>query len=394
MMNPYYVNIQVPIEGTSAKNNIKNVFDFETLPDMYEKTNDENIPIIYNLLYKYYKGMNRTMVTVSMDPSISSSTVAGVNERYSFPVENNGTIQYKSSLKILYINSSPDLKQIDFDNPSMASFQNAIMANLMCLHNKTITKHNVVIRPEQVSYFGLNENKLDDDDTEMLNFLGMEYFSLQTIRKKGIKNVIDYITNQYNDDPVYIVMNISALHKSIAPCSIANITDNNKVDGFNMDELLMILNELVNHKLNIVAIDVTGFDLRIGNKEIAHRITCETVRRVFTKLLNIKEKSINIFNEDSRFLIWRYSDMMDENDVGWYILRNVPMEIKNNLIATIEPDVIQNISLNIDGKDEDILITTTTINEQHERSYFLVDSITDYALFPGEKIDMMFELIN
>ena len=50
------------------------------------------------------------------------------------------------------------------------------------------------------------------------------------------------------------------------------------------------------------------------------------------------------------------------------------------------------ISLEIDS--EDVLISVTTVLEQQEKTYYATSSIYDCTLFPEEKVDMVFELLN
>jgi hypothetical protein len=98
----------------------------------------------------------------------------------------------------------------------------------------------------------------------------------------------------------------------------------------------------------------------------------------------------------------------DENDIGWYILRFIDMELKQELLKYIEDDKIYTINLddssiqekdiiNDDIDDElenEILITATTIDDQNKKSYYLSKSILECSLFPQEKFLMGFELVN
>ena len=50
----------------------------------------------------------------------------------------------------------------------------------------------------------------------------------------------------------------------------------------------------------------------------------------------------------------------------------------------------------VNDKEEDveIFLTSTTISEQNERSYFVATSVGDQCLFPQDKMFMLFELLN
>ena len=117
-----------------------------------------------------------------------------------------------------------------------------------------------------------------------------------------------------------------------------------------------------------------------------------------SKILNLKQYSINIFNEHTRFLIYKPIDELcietDDNigdNYGWYILRNVPLDMKNDILGKIEDDSI--IILDIEDNVQ-IMVSSTTIYEQNEKCYYTATSCKDCTLYPDEKMAMMFELVN
>jgi len=124
------------------------------------------------------------------------------------------------------------------------------------------------------------------------------------------------------------------------------------------------------------------------NRELA--IKGEEFRSYLKEVFNVKEKNLNIFTEDSRFLIYRPMSQNNEEDYGWYILRNTPKEYKETILKKLE---INNI-IDIEIDNEDFLLSSTTINEQNDKSYYFCNSILDTVLYPQEKQSMIFELIN
>jgi hypothetical protein len=107
----------------------------------------------------------------------------------------------------------------------------------------------------------------------------------------------------------------------------------------------------------------------------------------------LKTKKINIFDEDTKFLIWRPVIQLSEDDIGWFILRGVPDSQKEKILKEVN-DTIQTITVDDDnGEPTDVLISSTTMNEQQSISYYMVDTIEDCALVPIEKVQMMFELL-
>jgi len=126
------------------------------------------------------------------------------------------------------------------------------------------------------------------------------------------------------------------------------------------------------------------------------------------------EQIRNIYNENTRFLIYKpvgelcveneteteieVDDILDINKIGdnygWYILRNIPKDIRENIFGLIEHDSIQFITLEENDEEIEIMISSTTINEQNEKCYYTAQSYKDCVLYPDEKMDMMLELIN
>ena len=166
------------------------------------------------------------------------------------------------------------------------------------------------------------------------------------------------------------------------------------------------------------ALDIKSQPFIIGrsaflNKDIKQQcdiLTSTVIRDTITTLTSIKEKSINIFNENSYFLIWRYVDAPPESDVnkdadtkhdtedyGWYILRNCSLDVREKIISEKIPDddtiIMESVEDN-NGDQIDIMITKTTMKEQETKSYYSGGTYLDCILFPEEKVSMMFELIN
>ena len=149
-------------------------------------------------------------------------------------------------------------------------------------------------------------------------------------------------------------------------------------------------------KENIVALDIVEFNPMIGNRKDVEA-TKDIIKYILKIIFDIKEKRINLFSEYTPFLIYRPIEQIDyETDIGWYILRGMNFQQREELINLIPDDSIitLDIDLNDNGIEETFLITKTTINEQDEKSYFAASTIEDTTLFPQEKAFMCFELIN
>jgi hypothetical protein len=111
--------------------------------------------------------------------------------------------------------------------------------------------------------------------------------------------------------------------------------------------------------------------------------------------LQIKEKKINIFNECSKFLIWRPIEQEAKEDVGWFILRNIPLDVRERLIEHIgNENIISFETEDDDGLPVDAYVTVTTMADQQERTYCGTTNIHDCVLYPAQKVYAMFEILN
>src|SRR5690606_26704291 len=101
-------------------------------------------------------------------------------------------------------------------------------------------------------------------------------------------------------------------------------------------------------------------------------------------------KTINIFNEDSKFLIWRKNS--DPDPIGWSILKGMDLETREQYIKAIGDDNIISVPITDDDEVYDALVTVTTMNEQQNKSYYTAKNFTECCLKPNQKVSMMFEL--
>jgi hypothetical protein len=242
------------------------------------------------------------------------------------------------------------------------------------------------------------------------------------IMYKKIEHILDNIIDENKNCPIAIILDTNILNSKL---KFNRIDDNqNSQSGINMDQINLIINKLSKLSKNIKMIDITGFNLNFNKTDMDNnpeqlKLHIDIITKFYGRLLNLKEYSLNIFNEDSKFLIYKPLEEIYEEDeidntkltetdtitynnlktnsIGWYLLRNIPLAMKNELLETLDPDSI--IILDIpddDNKDNEIeiMIGITNINEQNEKCYYTALSYKDCCLYPDEKLDMMFELVN
>lgn len=375
-----------------APNEIKEQYDYEIDPKLFDGStidmvNDEiKLCEGYNVLYEYiskYSKENpeKKIITIGGDHSISASTIVAMNEKYMRREDEN---HFTSDLIVLWIDPFPDIT--DFSNSATQDLNEMPCASILGLCDSKFTKHKLNVWPDQVIYFGL----LKEEITEFITNNNIKYFTSKKITDLDPDIIISAIKDMVGERPVHVSLDLKVFNKDIVKC--VNYENKNGLEIKNVEKLLVGL------KNNIVSMDITEFNPLIGSVNDV-RICKDLVRYLLKKTFDIKEKSINVFTEHSQFLIYRPMDQEDpETDIGWFILRGIELECREELIKIIPDDTIITIDIDINQHDEmepgTYLITKTTINEQNEKSYYVATTINDIALYPQEKATMMFELVN
>lgn len=323
----------------------------------------------FNDLYKYihdYLQSNTSdiMVTVGGDNTLSTSTCLAIND-----IKNG-------NLKILYISPYPNTNTYDANTNNNLNDMviTSIMGNLLPPIVSCNTKY---ILPQQIILYGLQ----DDANTEYLDDKFMEYFKGSKINKLGDDIFIGEIINTISDSNVHVIIDMKIFGDNYT-----------KVDGYNIKDPLKyehINKLLMSIKKNIVSMDITEFNPSICGSDESKKVR-EVARDIIRDVFDIKEKSINIMNENTQFLIYRPFEQINSSDIGWYILSGLSINEMNNLLNFIGDDEIKTID--IDG--EDYLITKTTMNDQNEKTFYHAKTINDTTLFPNEKIDMCFRILD
>lgn len=432
-MQNYFINI--PFNGSNAKNTIYNNFNYEIKDELYHSNNEDEIPIIYNFLHKYIKSLGKNLrpIIFSPDYSISSATCTAMAERFLEKIEENQTMKYISPLKVIYLTSTAHLNTLE--NISALDFSRSLLSNTFGECEISYTNHNFIINPKNFYLIGLNEDFLENDDVAKLKTNEILYFTLKNIKKKSIKNICEFLKDQIGEEPVYIIYDLSVLSFETSPCTFRiNGKDLNpeKLNGLNNSEITMFFDEISN--LNIVGLDITGFNLKENTPDIPFKITTEACKLALTHLLKVKEKKINILNENTKIVICRPIDINDwnsntnklfvsreekkkyvnkiieafkDNDeieeesdsekeecdeddgLGWYIMRGLTTQMKEQIIQKLL-NAEDNIILYNEGNDS-MYISFTSLEEQKKKSYY-DDSVTlkDRVLYPGEKLNMIF----
>ena len=401
-MNLIFTHIKSKLDKISSiegiiRNKIDNIIEIDYKKDYYE-----------NLMKKMKDIINsdNIYINLSTDRAISASTLSAINK------------YIDDKYKVIYIDSTPDLNILNYDNIQQnnqeenESYRTSVISNLLSIHSnrmnpsdtecikRSFTKHHIDYNLSQFIFLGLQE--LSDYEQTLLINMNAEYYKLENLNK-NLERILDKIVYDNKDEKCIIIFDMSVCNINCAPCVIR---ENNR--GLNIDQLNMIIDKL--SKLNkIKMIDITGFQLEQDSAN--YRITVDTIVKIYSKLLKLKEYSINVFNENSKFLIYKPLDeIYEENEHGWYILRNLNLNMRNELLEELDGDSIMSLEIPKElfynnskefedfeedfEEDIEIIIGSTTMNEQNEKSYYCTNSYKDMVLYPDEKSVMLFELTN
>jgi hypothetical protein len=212
-----------------------------------------------------------------------------------------------------------------------------------------------------------------------------------------LEKVLKLINSNIDSDPVFIDLDLSVLDQSLSPLCLRhpNELQNPELSvNITNSQLKLIMKYL--SKLNICGVNISGFCVDFNDTTLINRIQIETIQQIYGTILKIKEKKINIYNENSRFLIFKpKQEIYDEIDeIGWYIMRNVDSTLKERLLEDIKDGEIIQIEIEDDENiKRDILISVTTLADQNDLSYYLAEDYSDKRLYPDEKLDAYFNLI-
>jgi arginase family enzyme len=288
---------------------IRNEFDNVIEKTIYDTENIYNE--MYNKFKKIFTSKDECYVNISTDRAISSASLSALNELYKY---RNGKV-YDSDLKIIYIDSNSDLNLNNYDEKlNNYNYRLSVVSNLLTLSTdeditRTYTKHVIPLKLEQFTFLGLNDITPYEENSLLKG--NSDYYDLKRINK-NLESIINKVINKLSDSPVAIIFDMSVFDLNIAPCTIR---ENDKNVGLNLDQLNLILKHLANMNKkynNIKMIDITGHYLSIQDTSPAFRVTIETITKIYSKILNLKEYSINIFNENTRFLIYKPVDELCE----------------------------------------------------------------------------------
>jgi hypothetical protein len=360
------IKTQLDLKTNYCRNNYDYELSFISLSQLYLELKD---------IAKKEQG--KIIITFCSDPSVSASIVPVINE-----LKSNIIIQPNFKLGCEYPEYKSKLKIIKFTSESNYNYKNAFV---QLFEPDNVIKHQIILNRNQFILIGpeLNDSKF-------------RCYSGDMIKVEKIDKILKFINSNIDSDPVFIDFDLSVLDQQLSPLCLRHPkelnNENPRVD-INNQQLKLIMQSL--SKLNICGMNISGYCVDFNDTSLVNRIQIETIQQLYGTILKIKEKKINIYNENSRFLIFKPKEELydDIDQFGWYIMRNVDSQLRYELLQKINDGEIIEIEIQDDELKKYILISTTTLADQDDMSYYLAEDYSDKRLYPDEKIDAYFNLL-
>lgn len=342
--SPHFIAVITSNLGGNSPKQVKEQYDYIINQELYNKCNLNKQPLAYELLDKYIEQHNNNKIVIISEDTYLPSVTINTYSKFG----NVGTVFISNNPKIV-----------------------------------------VETQGNNISYFGIDKDLLTDDLQFKLEENLTTYFTLQKIKQIGILKTCKTIKNMYSDKRIHLIIDLQIIDQTIAPSVKRSSSQRNFLS-------MGDINEIIHEFKDISYLDIIGFNESIDDSMFRYtKMTGEVCRTIIRDIFNIKEKSINIFTEDSIFLIYRPVDQISNDDIGWYIVRFMTLKERESFLYNLIDKVITITLDDIDlMNDLEVYVTSTSIKEQNKKSFYTANSIFDYCLFPEEKISMIFELLN
>lgn len=345
-----------------APDDFKQVYDFEiSIEDFNGSTfdflNGHRICPGYQTLHDHMVTLKEGLrpIVIGGDHSISASTLPAMVNKY-------------PNLKILILDSQVDSD--DYTNKS--GFPNMMLGSILGAIKPSIAE-GVLVNPENIIYMGVQ------DEVDFLSNNDIKFITLN--KMKSLSPAI--LTKIIGPGPIFVSLDMKVFEKEVAPN-----TETCYDDGLSVDNVLGLLTSI---KDNIIGMDISEYNPELD--PIGRNVTRDLIFKILEEVMDVQQRKVNIFGEHTEFIIWRPMTQQEdgESDIGWYILRGVDANTRNQLLEEVigEQDIV---SYKLAGTP--CFLSKTTIDSQNKKSYYGSEHIFDTALFPEEKQAMMFELLS
>jgi len=210
---------------------------FTTVIEKVKEKTDTNIFDYDKLYYTHNKhlNMNKNIITIGGDHSISYSTV------------NSALQKYGDSLHVIWIDAHADINTQSTSKTH--NLHGMPVGHLMGFENHPIaTFENRILHPSQITYIGIREIDPPEQERIKRNHI-RNYNSFYSTR---IFKLADYLKEILINKKIYISLDLDSLDPKFFPC-----TGTRTLNGLYLSEVIYIINSL---KEYAVGMDIVEFD--------------------------------------------------------------------------------------------------------------------------------------
>lgn len=219
-----------------------------------------------NLAESVYSSLNEGAMPFVLggDHSLGMGSIAGASKHF-------------GDIAVIWIDAHGDINTED-TSPS-GNIHGMPLAASMNVGNPALTNiyyKGQKVKPENVYILGARD--IDPGEYELADRVKLNLYTMDTVREKGLDNVLKsiiYKINKSNVDGVHLSFDIDALDKSLVPGTGTAVSE-----GFSLDEGKSIFTNLIEH------VDLTSMDFVELNPVIDHEDN-KTVKNCFILLKHI-----------------------------------------------------------------------------------------------------------
>ena len=111
---------------------------------------------------------------------------------------------------------------------------------------------NQLLKPDQIVQLGVRD--IDEGEMKLVQEYGIEYYSPQQIRDRGLKNILDELSQRWESHPLHLSFDIDGLDASLVPATPTPVPN-----GLNMNEAKVII-ESCKTQFELVSCEVVEFN--------------------------------------------------------------------------------------------------------------------------------------
>ncbi len=228
-----------------------------------------NVDQVYNnLFHKTLEMLNSGFnpILLGGDHSQAFSSISALTNKY-------------SDLRIIWVDAHADINTPE-TSPSGNS-HGMPLSGLLGMVDKNIWGMpwmNQLLKPEQIVQIGIRD--IDEGERVLLQNLNIEYYSPESMREKGLDNILNELSQKWKGHPLHLSFDIDGLDQSLVPATGTPVGD-----GLTLEEGLKIIDRSKND-FNFLSCEIVEFNPDLAKNPEELHTTEETVKTLIRRVLS------------------------------------------------------------------------------------------------------------